>query len=208
MIPKEAYEDNEIMDYLLSHRLVVGAPKNEKDLRVQYAEMFDHPEFSRSRLKNSDDVLFVWWYACACSPYFDDADEKRLDKCIMRAYKSDGRRDQKRNEYNDGKFPDEIKAAIKRMHSLNTGVRIENFARLLRIRKNCHALLDEDVETMTDEQKDAWTKRAKGLWNLLEETQRAIERGSFGVSDAEDTLLEEDGDDGGALRDARSEVNR
>lgn len=207
MIPKEAYEDDEVMTLLLSRRLVVGAPKSEKDLRVQYAEMFEHPEFSRSRLKNSDDVLFVWWYACACSPYFDDADEKRLEKCIKRAYKSEGRREQKRSEYEGGRFTDEIKSAIRRMHSINVGVRVENYARLLRIRKNCHALLDEDVALMNDEQKDAWTKRAKGLWNLLEETQRAIERGAFGVSDAEDTLLGDYEGDDGALRDYRSGQN-
>lgn len=205
MIPKEAYEDDEIMDLLISRRLVAGAPKTEKDLRIQYHEMFDHPEFSRSRLKNSDDVLFVWWYACACSPYFDYPDEKRLERCIARAYKSEGRREQKATEFANGRFPDEIKAAIRRMHSLNTAARIENYARLLRIRKNCHALLDEDVATMNDEQKDAWTKRAKGLWNLLEETQKAIERGAFGVSDAEDTLLDDEADDGGALRDFRSQ---
>jgi len=202
MITKEALHDDEVMDLLLSRRLVVGAPKSEKDLRVQYPEMFEHPEFLRSRMKSADDVLFVWWFACAGSPYFDEADEKKLPKCIRRAYKSESRRAQKTDEYANLGFPEEIKAAIKRMESINVGARVENYVRLLRIRKNCHELLEADVSKMDDEQKDAWTKRAPGLWKLLEETQKAIEKGSFGVSASEDTLL--DDDDDRALADFRS----
>lgn len=194
--------DDEVMDLLVSRRLIVGAPKSEKDLRVQYPEMFEHPEFLRSRLKSADDVLFVWWFACACSPYFDEPDEKKLPKCIHRSYKSESRRAQKADEYANLGFPEEIKAAIKRMESLNVGARMENYVRLLRIRKNCHELLEADVSIMDDEQKDAWTKRAPGLWKLLEETQKAIEKGAFGVSASEDTLL--DDDDDRALADFRS----
>lgn len=195
-------EEEEILSLMMERRFLVGAPRNEKDLRVQYPEMYDHPEFSRTRLKNADDLLFVWWYRASTSPYYDMPDEKKLERCINRAYRSEARRAAKLEEFRGGRFPDELKAAFKRMESINAEARIENYARLLMVRANCHKMLNADVSTMSEEDKDSWTKRAPALWKMLQDTQRDIERGAYGVADAEDTLADVDDS---ALRDFRNE---
>jgi len=195
-------EDEKLIELLLDRRYLVGAPKNEKDLRIQYPELYDYPEFSRSRLRNADDLLFVWWFRCATSPYYDLPDERKLDMCINRAYRSEARRAAKVEAFGTLKFPDEIKAAMKRMESINTGARVENYVRLLNLRSNCHKMLDADVTKMSEEDKDAWTKRAPSLWKMLQDTQRDLERGAYGVVDVEDTAVDEDD---GAVKDFRNE---
>lgn len=197
----ELIENEPMMEAAIESRRVVGAPKNEKDLRVQYPEMYEFPEFSRSRLKHGDDVLFVWWFRASTSPYYDLPDERKLEMCINRSYKSEARRSAKLEEFRNLKFPEEMKAAMKRMESINASARIENYAQLLAVRSNCQKMLKVDVAKLTDEEKDAWTKRAPALWKMLQDTQRDIERGAFGVSDINDTTLDEDD---GALRDFRN----
>ncbi len=197
-------ENDELMEMALNKRFVVGAPKNEKDLRVQYPEYADIPEFSRSRLRSADDLLFVWWYRASTSPYYDMPDEKKLAKCVERAYRSESRRAAKLDEFSGGRFPEDIKAAMKRMESMNSQARIENYARLLMVRSNCHKMLNVDVSKMTEEEKDAWTKRAPALWKMLQDTLRDLERGAYGVSDIEDTVID---DDDGSVRDFRNSQN-
>jgi hypothetical protein len=52
-------------------------------------------------------------------------------------------------------------------------------------------MLSEDTSTMDSDQKDAWATRAPKLWKLLDETTKTLERGSFGVSLYEETILDE-----------------
>lgn len=205
MIDRETLIENEsVIEQLLSRRMIVGAPKSEKDLRVQYPEMYDFPEFSRTKLKHADDVLFVWWFRASTSPYYDLPDEKKLELCINRAYKSDARRAAKLEDFGNLKFPDEMKAAFKRMESINAAARMENYMMLINIRASCHKMLNVDVSQLSPEDQDAWTKRAPSLWKMLQDTQRDLERGAFGVSDVTDTQVDEDD---GAIRDFRNTQN-
>jgi hypothetical protein len=196
--------EDHILDILVNKRFLVGVPKSEKDLRVQYPDMFDYPEFKRDAIRSSDDVLFVWWFRCASSPYYDLPDEKKLEKCIDRAYKSEERRRLKRDEYQNLKFPENMKAAFKRMEAINVAARVENFLYTKQVRDNCKALLGKDVTAMTPDEQDAWAKLAKIVWPMLDETTKVLERGAYGVTEAEDAAIDEDDS---ALRDFRNSFN-
>jgi hypothetical protein len=196
--------EDHIIDILVSKRFLVGVPKSEKDLRVQYPDMFDYPEFKRDAMRNADDVLFVWWFRCACSPYYDLPDEKKLEKCIARAYKSEERKKLKKDEFLNLKFPDNMKAAFKRMEAINIGARVENFLYTKQVRENCKALLGKDVTKMAPEEQEDWAKLAKIVWPMLDETTKVLERGAYGVTEAEDAALDEDDS---ALRDFRNALN-
>jgi hypothetical protein len=196
--------EDHIIDILVSKRFLVGVPKSEKDLRVQYPDMFDYPEFKRDAIRNSDDVLFVWWFRCACSPYYELPDEKKLEKCIGKAYKSEERKKLKKDEFLNLKFPDNMKAAFKRMEAINVGARVENFLYTKQVRENCKALLGKDVTKMAPEEQEDWAKLAKIVWPMLDETTKVLERGAYGVTEAEDAALDEDDS---ALRDFRNALN-
>ena len=196
--------EDHILEILVSKRFVVGYPKSEKDLRVQYPDMFDYPEFKRDALRSADDVLFVWWMRCACSPYYDEPDEKKLEKCIRLSYKSEERRKLKADEYASLRFPDNVKAAMRRMEAINVAARIENFLYTKQVRDNCKALLGKDVTKMTHDEQEAWAKLAKIVWPMLDETTKVLERGAYGVTETEDSAINEDDF---ALRDFRNALN-
>jgi hypothetical protein len=194
---------DEIIDLLIDRRYLVGVPKGERDLRLLYPEMFEHKEFQRTSIRNADDVLFIWWYACSSSPIIDMTPEKRLEAAIRRAYRSDAKREMKIEEYAGGKFPDTIKAAITRMEAINVSARVENLLYTLQVRKNCKHLLGQDVSLMNTEEKDAWFKQAKTAWAMMDETKKILERGAYGVSEVEEGDMNEDD---GSLRDFRNNV--
>lgn len=175
-------------------------PKNTKDLRVQYPELLEYPEFKNHIIKMHD-VLFVWWYACACSPGSEiEDDQLRMEYAASKAYPIEHQRNAKLMEFSS-KFPDNIKAAVKRMESYNTEARIEAYLQTKSVRDNCKEMLAANVGTMSQEEKDAWAKRAPGLWKLFEETNRTLERGAYGVSEYEEEMIEEAE---GALRQFRN----
>lgn len=179
----------EVTEQMLQKRYLIFAPKNGKDLRVQYPELSEYPEFKQEQIK-SHDLLFVWWFRCSASPYADMDDKDKLEACIKIAYPTEQQRESKLNEFKQ-QFPDNIKSAFRRMESFNLGARIENYLYTLRVRKNCKTILGMDADMMDAEEQESWSKRAPGIWRLMEETAKALEKGSFGVSEAEDTLVNE-----------------
>lgn len=187
---------------MLEHRYLIFAPKGIKDLRIYYPELLEFPECKPQAIKHHD-LLFAWWYACQSSPLFDREDSGKLGECIHVAYPNAQQRAAKTAEFAD-KIPDNINAAMKRMEVFNVATRVENYVQTKMVRDNCKALLAENVEMMFDDnQKDAWATRAPKLWKLLEETQRTIERGAFGVAAYEDTALDEADGTLRAFRQAR-----
>ena len=169
----------------------IFTPKSAKGLLVQYPELAEYPELKPPALKMHD-LLFVWWMSCECSPYFDQEDSEKLEACIECAYPTEQQRKNKLAEFRNG-FPDNIRTARKRMEAFNKHARVENYLYLQTIRENCKELLKQDPKTMNEDQKDAWAKRAPGLWKLMEETMKTIERGAFGVSEEHSDVLEDDG---------------
>ena len=181
--------DQQIVEQLLEKRYLIFAPKNGKDLRVQYPELSDYPEFKQDQIK-SHDLLFVWWFRCSASPFADVEDKDKLESCIKIAYPTEQQREAKIKEFKQ-QFPDNIKAAFRRMESFNLGARVENYLYTLRVRKNCKTMLEVDANMMDLEEQESWGKRAPGIWRLMEETTKALEKGGFGVSDVDDTLVNE-----------------
>ena len=180
----------QLWERMLERRYLIFAPdKTGRDLRSQYPELTEYPEF-KSHILKPYDMLFVWWYACACSPIYDKDDRARLEEAVHMAYPNDQMRSSKLTEY-QAKLPDSISAAIKRMQSFNTSARVENYVQTKMVREGCTAMLSVNVDAMRSEEKEAWAKRAPGLWKLMEETTRTIERGAFGVTTYEETNLDE-----------------
>lgn len=185
----------EITQKLIEKRYLVFAPQSARDLRVQYPELSDYPEFKSGSIK-SGDLLFVWWFRNATSPYHDFPDEEKLEWCIKAAYKSEQQRDIKLAEFSSG-FPDNVKKAFRRMESFNTGARVENYLYTLQVRENCKTILAADAENMDPDEQEAWAKRAPAIWRLMEDTSKALERGAFGVAEYDNTTVD---DDDGAVR--------
>lgn len=185
----EPSPDKEFEARMEDYRRVIFAPRGIKDLRSYYPELFEYPEFKPQAIKHHD-LLFVWWYACACSPLYDRDDKEKLEECIHLAYPNAQQRAAKTAEFTH-KIPDNIISAAKRMGTFNTHQRIENYIYTRTVRDNCKAMLGQDVSLMDSDEKDAWATRAPKLWKLLEETTRTIERGAFGVSAYEETNLDE-----------------
>lgn len=181
--------EDEVIKLLLEKRYLIFAPKNLKDLRIQYPELLDYAEFSTSQIKTHD-LLFVWWFKCVSSPYYDVDDAEKLQPCIDIAYPTEQQRLSRAKDFSFG-FPDNIKSAFKRMESFNLIARIENYLYTLRVRENCKAMLGNDVSIMDPEEQESWSKRAPGIWKLMEETSKTLERGGFGVAEYDDTSVNE-----------------
>lgn len=181
--------DEQVISQMLERRYLIFAPKNAKDLRVQYPELSEYPEFKPEAIK-SHDLLFVWWFRCSASPYYDMEDAQKLEACVRVAYPTEQQRESKLNEFK-AQFPDNIKSAFKRMESFNLAARVENYLYTQRVRDNCKAMLAVDINTMDIEEQESWSKRAPAIWRLLEETSKALEKGGFGVVEQENTIVEE-----------------
>lgn len=180
----------ELWERMVERRFLLFAPdRSGRDLRSQYPELLEYPEFKSHVLKPYD-MLFVWWYSCASSPIFDKEDAVRLPEAIHMAYPSDQMRIARLAEFED-KFPENIAAAIKRMASFNLAARVETYVQTKMVRENCTSMLAANVSAMGADEKEAWAKRAPGLYKLMEETTRAIERGAYGVTTYEETNLDE-----------------
>lgn len=174
---------------MVDKRYLLYAPKSINDLRVQYPDLRDYPEFGNN-LKTHD-LLFVWWMRNATSPYYDREDSDKLEDCIKMAYPTDQQRESKLAQFRQG-MPEVIKAAFGRMESLNTSVRVENFLYTKQVRDNCKKLLGVNIEAMSPEDQESWSKQALNIWKLLKETSNTLESGGFGVVEQKDTMLDID----------------
>lgn len=98
------------------------APKSVRSLRFDYPELADYPEFKAlSKL----DLLFVWYYACKSSPYFNDNNRDRniIEKCSRAAGLGFSEED-KKEKFLSGNFSDKIQAAINVMLKFEPSARI------------------------------------------------------------------------------------
>jgi hypothetical protein len=181
--------NEQIIEQMLERRYLIFAPKNGKDLRVQYPELVEYAEFRPEAIKTHD-LLFVWWFRCSASPYYDMEDAEKLEPCVRVAYPTEQQRESKFKEFK-AQFPDNIKSAFKRMESFNLGARVENYLYTQRVRDNCKAMLAVDINTMDIEEQESWSKRAPAIWRLLEETSKTLEKGGFGVVESDNTIVDE-----------------
>lgn len=166
------------------------APKagSKKDLKAQYPELLEYPEFSSDRLK-SGDALFVWFMRCKMSPWYDMPDEKKVELCVRASYETIPQQESKLMEFKNMRFPDSVKAAMSRTEKFNTSARIENYVYTKTVRDACKTLLAKDVNSMKPIEVDSWLSQAKVAWKLLQETAAAIEGNIGGVIEEEDAGL-------------------
>jgi hypothetical protein len=98
------------------------APKSNRSLRFDYPELADYSEF---KALNKLDLLFVWYYACRSSPYFNDDSRERviIEKCARAAGLVFNEED-KKEKFFSGNFSDKIQAAINVMLKFEPSARI------------------------------------------------------------------------------------
>lgn len=183
-------EPIDIDKILAERRYLLFAPKSTKDLRAQYPKLAECPQFRSSKI-GSGDLLFVWWMACACSPYYDEPNESKVDKCIDMAYPTPQQRAAKRKEFERLRFPDELKAAMQKMEEFNTSVEVRRYVNAQITIRNCEAILAVDVTKMNADEQADWTSRAQGAWKILALATEALE--SSGISPEEETIIDTEG---------------
>ncbi len=182
--------DQELKLALLEKNYLLFAPRNGRDLRSQYRELADYPEFHQSAIKTHD-LLFVWWMKCTMSPFVDIPDEsEKRELCILAAYATESQRSHKANEFKSG-YPNYMQAAMKRMETFNMAARVETLLYTRTVRENCAKMLAADVDRMDPAEQESYAKRTPGLWKLLQDTTATIEQGAFGVVERELTIVEE-----------------
>ena len=122
------------------------APKSGRGLRVDYPELNEYQEFQGLK---SVDMLFVWWFSCKSSPYFDLRKPEReiVQMCIEKSkmwFDDDG----KKERFLAQNFPEKISAAIALMKTFQPSVRtlgrLSAVRSLNNIRKLTSLQLDKD----------------------------------------------------------------
>ncbi len=149
-----------------------------------YPELAEYSEFKRSSI-NANDLMFVWFFRCSASPYYEVPDEKKLDDCIAASYSSEGQRSEKMELFKNLRFPDNIKAAMRRMERFNTTARVEDYLYVRQVRANCKEILGQDVSRMNADEKEKYTRTLPAAMKAMLETTRFIEAGGEGVTEQE-----------------------
>ena len=190
-IPNEIHGLSSLERLLLSQAVekgyVVFAPRNELDLRKQYPEMTKMPEFTSNKVSTGD-LMFIWFMRCRSSPFFNMTDKDKLDLCIDCAYKGEAMRDDRRTRWGKLKFEGPIKAAMERMASINTEVRIRRYQSAKMLLENSIAIVAEEVPKDADG-KDKYITRAMKAQKAIAEISQELEAGSYGVEEIGNTTL-------------------
>lgn len=175
-----------------AEELLLFAPKSERGLRIDYPELRNYKEFDI----RPKELLFVWYYACKSSPYFNlDIPEKEIvKKCIEASglYFSDP---VKKTEFLEGRFPDKIKLAVQTMNSFEPSARIKakldaarNYSNYMKLTK---LELDEDgnnVQFLNKDNEIDFNKKAKYQGMLEDSIEHSIKLVS--IIEASNSLTE------------------
>lgn len=147
-----------------------------KDLRIEYSDLSNVPEF-KSLTKNEMD--FVWAFACEASPYKNWASETKIFNCLKLI------RDEvtatRLEEYAQMKFPDKIQSAIDAMSKFNLSVRVKAKEISDRLFKNIEKIAFTDISEIKDiEDKKRYVDLVTNVTKLLPIIVSQVENG-FGV---------------------------
>lgn len=183
-----------IVDDMLEDQIAKGylifVPRNGREMTRDYPELKGIPEFKKI---TSTELVFVWFFRCTMSPYYDIPDEKKVEKCIEHAFPTKQQRDAKREEYTSLRFSDGMKAAFKRMEAFNGAARIEDYLYIRQVRQNCKAIMGKDVTRMSQEEEFNYTKSLPSAMKAMLETTKILEGGGFGVVEIEEGINETEG---------------
>jgi hypothetical protein len=176
---------------MASRRMTIFAPRSGKELKREYPELDDYQEF---RGLSSEDLVFVWAWACPTSPFLEIVEEKRCTPCIDFAFKRPHQNAARKQAYGADtgtapSFPDEIKNAIKRMEKFNPGLRIQMAVDNMHLLTQCQRAIRQDISGATPEEIEDYMKTAKIARQLMSDIHKDIERGNMGVDDVENTMM-------------------
>jgi len=179
----DAYE--EILLEMVLKDYVVYAPRSTKQIKRDYKELDDYEEF---KPLTSAELLFVWWFACRCSPIIDMPEEKRVLVACEKAFKSKGQAEARRLEYGSLAFPDTLKAAIKIMDRFDPGGRIQRMVDDLHLLKQMQIIIRKDISGATPDEIVDWMKAMVPARKLYDDILQRIERGGLGVEEKQNVL--------------------
>lgn len=165
---------------------VLFAPKDERSLKLQYPELSECAEFKEL---NEFEMLFVWGWCCVTSPFLEVPEDDRLGLVIDFAYPTEQLRTMKHSDFAGCDFPASIKLAISKMKTFNDKARIEEQAYLLKVRENCKLFIAQDITILSAEEQDKYWLNVSRANKQMVDTRHAVENGSLGVADAEDTFV-------------------
>lgn len=171
---------------LLSKDYVIFAPKGNKELKREYKELDDYQEF---KALNNSDLLFVWWYACKCSPLINIPEEKRVFMAIDQSYRDKGIQEARKVDWQNRDFPPHIKQAIKVMDRFNPQMRVQFAADTQFLLQQCQHAIRQDTSKATPEEKEDYMKTAILARKLQKDILQDLERGNSGVAEVQDTSL-------------------
>jgi hypothetical protein len=169
--------------------LVVFAPKSEKNLREQYPQLDKYEEFKEL---HSEEMMFLWFFRCSCSPFANYEDKDKLGPCIDIAWLSEQVRAQKKEEWkrpNLKGFTGKMPAAIARMASFNTSAMIRRYQSALILLNNSLEIVAQPISAMTDEQKDKYIVRAIKAQGAIDDITASLQGGDYAVEETANTIL-------------------
>lgn len=182
--------DAEVLEEMVAKDYVVFAPKSGRDLRKDYKELWDYPELASL---SESEVLFVWWYSCACSPYAHLPEEKRFPMSVDQSYKGAQRQEKKERWAPTGgapSLPTEIKAACKVMEGFNPGMRIQMAVDNLYLLRECQQHIRQEERSSDQKDREDYLKTAKLARAIQAEILKDIEKGNHGVEEVKNTSLQ------------------
>ena len=176
---------------MLQKNMVVHAPKNGKDLKREYPEYDDYPEFTKL---DSADLMFVWAWANRTSPFLDIVEEKRCGPCCDFDFKNPHKNTARKEAWGAGtgtapKFPEEIKNAIRRMELFNPGMRVQMAADNLHLLEQCRKAIRQDITNAEPEEVESYLKTAALARKIQADILKDLEKGNYGSEEVENTML-------------------
>ena len=99
--------------------------KTSGDLRNDYPELADVPEFSWDKL-NGREMVFVWAMGNKSGEFWGETiQKKKIALCLRFSKLSSSLSEKDRNSYISGKFPEKVSQAITRMLKFDPSVRMK-----------------------------------------------------------------------------------
>lgn len=170
-------------------------PITDKDLKRQYPELGNQPEFLGI---TSAELKFVWGYSNRSSPFVldENLDDVARVKAVYEYAFSKLPDENRKKEYYSFNFPDKIKTAMDKMQTYHPTIRARSKNIIQKILENYEKMVDVDlddfVETMVDAEtgqilkKINWTGRnnyvtsAAKISDTLPQLIKQVEEG-FGI---------------------------
>ena len=116
-------------------------PKTSRGIFTDYPELRRVDAFSKL---NDEEMLFVWYYACESSPYYEtESDRERVSKSLSNSFKKVSEKD--KEDMMGGKFSSKMASAISEMKKYKVGPRARANKIIEKGFKNMETILNIDA---------------------------------------------------------------